>query len=72
MRFTGIANSQQLRTLTDVLDEYCLEHGISDSSEERAEASKRIYMLFENGLRRPAELKRALAVLSRNASRRFD
>jgi hypothetical protein len=72
MQLTGIADSEQLRMLTDVLDEYCLEHGIPDPSEERARASRTIYTLFENGLHTPAELKDALEIARRGASRMRD
>ncbi|MDW6025195.1 hypothetical protein SAZ10_25885 [Mesorhizobium sp. BAC0120] len=68
---TGIADSEQLRMLTAVLDDYCHEHGILDASEEWDVASKRVYTLFENGVRTPSELKNALAILRRGASRRL-
>jgi hypothetical protein len=70
MPLTGIADSDQLRMLTDVLDQYCLEHDIPDPSEERARASRTIYTLFENGLQTPGEIKGALEVLSRAVCRR--
>jgi hypothetical protein len=70
MSRAGSADSDQLRMLTGVLDEYCLEHGILDSCEERDLVSKRIYTLFENGFRTPAELKGALAVLRRGIPQR--
>jgi hypothetical protein len=57
--------------LTSVLGEYCHDHSILESSEERDLAGRRVYTLFENGVRTPSELKRALAILRGGASRKL-
>lgn len=71
MPLTGVTDSQQLRILRSVLDDYCDQHGFSTSSAERAEASRRVFMLFENGWRTPAELSNALASMVRQAPRKL-
>ena len=61
MPFTGVASSRQRSVMTEVLDEFCSERSISPDSPERAEATRLIFMLLENGWRTPAELKLALS-----------
>jgi hypothetical protein len=60
MPFTGIANPDQLRILDQLLDEHCIERGITDPL-ERESAAGLIMSLFSSGATDLDALKTALA-----------
>ena len=61
MPFTGIADSEQLKLLTAVLDEYCTASGILDQP-SRKEAATRVMSLFMQGVQNAEQLRIALAL----------
>jgi hypothetical protein len=51
---------EQLAMMASVLDEYCRERGICDTSREREDTARLIITLFQHGCQTAAELKEAL------------
>lgn len=60
MPFSGVADSEQLKMLTDILDGYCQERDISSSSIERDDAGRLLMWLFGNGVVCPEALANSL------------
>ena len=59
MPFASIADPQQLRLLTSVLDEFCLAYDLHDEV-ERQNAARTIMVLFTRGSYDRVELMTAL------------
>jgi hypothetical protein len=57
----GIASAEQLAELTEILDEYAEEAGIvSEDTRARDRLARRILGLFNDGIVRPADIRRGL------------
>ena len=61
MPFSGIADPDQLRVLTDALDTYCREAGIERGSAAHEDAAWLVVTLFSSGMSTVEELSSALA-----------
>ncbi|PBC00494.1 hypothetical protein [Mesorhizobium sp. WSM3860] len=60
MPFRGIADDEQLATLTRILDDYCEQAGIVGPHPAREHLARRIIALFTGGIDSPDELRMAL------------
>ena len=60
MPFRGVADAEQLKVLTDVLDGHCDENHIEDSDERQA-IGKLIMMFYASGMTDADSLSQALA-----------
>ena len=65
MPFTKVADDGDLKMLTTVLDDYCLERGIANHTEERRSAGQLIMTLFHDGAHSIEQLKAALLTTRR-------
>jgi hypothetical protein len=63
MSFNCIAEPEQLTILAKVLDDYCLEHGITDAS-GREQIGRVVMWLFNCGASSAEELKAGLRGVS--------
>ena len=69
MRFTGIANSEQLGVLCQALEQYCAAHKVTDN-DERENVASLIVWLFGRGVTGLDEIVAALEeTLGRNKRR---
>ncbi len=59
MPFTGIVGPEELKILTDALDEYCLANGISNEADRKL-AAVRIMSFYTSGAHSADELRAAL------------
>lgn len=66
MRYTGIANSQQLGLLKEVLEQYCGARGIT-GEQDREEIALTILRLFGRGLSNVDEITAALTDIATKA-----
>jgi hypothetical protein len=60
MMLSGIADAEQLATLTKLLDEYSTELGIVGDTAARDRLAVRIIDLFNNGVTKPEDIRRRL------------
>ena len=60
MPFTKVAEADDLRMLTSVLDEYCRERGIANHSDKRKSIGYLLMSFFHDGAHTPEDLKAAL------------
>ncbi len=63
MPFTGMVPPEQLKILSEVLDEYCKANSVFDEATKR-EAAARIMALFTNGFHTMDELRASLLASS--------
>lgn len=56
----GMADAEQLATLTRILDEYCEQAGIEGSHPAREHLARRLIALFSGGIDSPDEIWMAL------------
>jgi hypothetical protein len=64
MTYRGMADDQQLATLTRILDEYCEQAGIEGSHPAREHLARRLIALFTGGIDDPDYIKRDLDSVS--------
>jgi len=57
---TGVANPSELAILTEVLDDYCRDAGISASDPTREEVARHLLDLFNRGIGGRSDLMEAL------------
>jgi hypothetical protein len=69
MPFRGVADAEQLKVLTDVLNRHCNENHIF-SQEERMEVGHLIMSLYTNDIADADSLSKALAAAVRHKSRK--
>jgi hypothetical protein len=55
-----ILDSEQLATLTRILDEYCEQVGVEGSHPAREHLARRLFALFSGGIDSPDDIKMAL------------
>ena len=60
MPFRGIADAEQLATLTRILDEYCEQAGMEGTHPAREHLARRLIALFSGGIDSPDDIKMAL------------
>lgn len=60
MTFRGIADAEQLATLTRILDEYCEQAGMAGSHPAREHLARRLIALFSGGIDSPDDIRMAL------------
>ena len=60
MTFRGIADAQQLATLTRILDEYCEQAGMEGTHPAREHLARQLIALFSGGIDSPDDIKMAL------------
>jgi hypothetical protein len=65
MTFRGIADAEQLATLTRILDDYCEQAGIEGSHPAREHLARRLIALFTGGIDSPDDIRMALDVASK-------
>ncbi|WP_245316240.1 hypothetical protein [Mesorhizobium wenxiniae] len=65
MPFRGIADAEQLATLTRILDDYCEQAGIEGSHPAREHLARRLIALFSGGIDSPDDIKMALDSISK-------
>jgi hypothetical protein len=65
MTFRGIADAEQLATLTRILDDYCEQAGIEGSHPAREHLARRLIALFSGGIDSPDDIRMALDVASK-------
>ncbi|RWK53540.1 MAG: hypothetical protein EOR48_21955 [Mesorhizobium sp.] len=53
-------DSEQLATLTRILDEYCEQVGVEGSHPAREHLARRLFALFSGGIDSPDDIKMAL------------
>jgi hypothetical protein len=62
----GIADAEQLATLTRILDDYCEQAGIEGSHPAREHLARRLIALFSGGIDSPDDLRMALNSISKD------
>ena len=60
--FTGTANPEKLAVMTEVFEDYCLQHNIVEEY-ARTDAAQLVLLLFDGGARTVEELKARLVRL---------
>lgn len=60
MSFRDVVDTEQLATLTRILDEYCLQAGIEGAHPAREHLAGRLMSLFRRGIDSPGDIKMAL------------
>jgi hypothetical protein len=60
MTLRGMADADQLATLTRILDDYCEQAGIEGSHPAREHLARRLIALFSGGIDSPDDIKMAL------------
>jgi hypothetical protein len=65
MTLRGIADAEQLATLTRILDDYCEQAGIEGSHPAREHLARRLIALFSGGIDSPDDIKMALDGISK-------
>lgn len=55
-----ILDSEQLATLTRILDDYCEQVGVEGSHPAREQLARRLFALFSGGIDSPDDIKMAL------------
>ncbi|PAP96646.1 hypothetical protein [Mesorhizobium wenxiniae] len=65
MTLRGIADAEQLATLTRILDDYCEQAGIEGSHPAREHLARRLIALFSGGIDSPDDIKMALDSISK-------
>lgn len=65
MTLRGMADAEQLATLTRILDDYCEQAGIEGSHPAREHLARRLIALFSGGIDSPDDIKMALDKLSK-------
>ncbi|GLS41584.1 hypothetical protein GCM10010869_71810 [Mesorhizobium tianshanense] len=65
MILQGIADAEQLATLTRILDDYCEQAGIEGSHPAREHLARRLIALFSGGIDSPDDIKMALDSISK-------
>ena len=66
MTLRGIADAEQLATLTRILDDYCEQAGIEGSHPAREHLARRLIALFNGGIDSPDDLRMALHSISKD------
>jgi hypothetical protein len=66
MTLRGIADAEQLATLTRILDDYCEQAGIEGSHPAREHLARRLIALFSGGIDSPDDLRMALHSISKD------
>jgi hypothetical protein len=64
MTLRGIADAEQLATLTRILDDYCEQAGIEGSHPAREHLARRLIALFSGGIDSPDDIRMALDNIS--------
>ena len=59
-QISGIADAEQLAALTELLEEYSRKAGIADNKPARDRLACRILSLFNDGIVKPADIRREL------------
>jgi hypothetical protein len=65
MTFRGSIDSDQLATLTRILDDYCEQSGIEGSHPAREHLARRFFALFSGGIDSPDDIKMSLDQISK-------
>ncbi len=60
MIFRGMADAEELATLTRILDDYCERAGIKGSHPAREHLARRLMALFRGGVDSPDDIKIAM------------
>jgi hypothetical protein len=66
MTLRGIADAEQLATLTRILDDYCEQAGIEGSHPAREHLARRLIALFSGGIDSPDDIRMALDGISKD------
>ncbi|MFI0849149.1 hypothetical protein [Mesorhizobium sp. IMUNJ 23232] len=66
MTFRGIADAEQLATLTRILDDYCELSGMEGTHPAREHLARRLIALFSGGIDSPDDIKMALDGIARD------
>ncbi|RWK62140.1 hypothetical protein [Mesorhizobium sp.] len=66
MTLRGIADAEQLATLTRILDDYCEQAGIEGSHPAREHLARRLIALFSGGIDSPDDIRMALDSISKD------
>jgi hypothetical protein len=66
MTLRGIADAEQLATLTRILDDYCEQVGMEGSHPAREHLARRLITLFSGGIDRPDDIRMALDSISKD------
>ena len=65
MTLRGIADADQLATLTKILDDYSEQAGMEGSHPAREHLARRLIALFSGGIDSPDDIRMALDVVSK-------
>jgi hypothetical protein len=66
MTLRGIADAEQLATLTRILDDYCEQAGMEGSHPAREHLARRLFALFSGGIDSPDDIRMALDSISKD------
>jgi hypothetical protein len=66
MTLRGIADAEQLATLTRILDDYCEQAGMEGSHPAREHLARRLIALFSGGIDSPDDIRMALDSISKD------
>jgi hypothetical protein len=66
MTHRDILDSEQLATLTRILDDYCEQAGFEGSHPAREQLARRLFALFSGGIDSPDDIKMALDSISKD------
>ena len=66
MTIRGIADADQLATLTRILDDYCEQAGMEGTHPAREHLARRLIALFSGGIDSPDDIRMALDSISKD------